>query len=83
MCSLFVGTVIFLVNMGSPFTSCYTYVRSWFSHGQDVIWGLRDILDELRPGDHYHPRLQSGDFEYAWPCLIMGTSSTLHDEKYI
>ena len=79
MCSLVEGTVIFLVNMSSPF-GCYTYVGYWI-HGQDVIRGLPDIFDELRPGGQYHPRLQSGDFEYTWSCLGMGTSSTLHDEK--
>ena len=65
--------------MSSPFGG-YTYVGCWFNHGQDVIRGLPDIFDELRPGDQYHPRLQSGDFEDSWSCLRMGTSSTLHDE---
>ena len=65
MCGLFEGTVIFLANMGSPF-GCYMHFGCWFNHGQDVIWGLPDIFDELRPGGQYHPRLQSGDFEYTW-----------------
>ena len=66
--------------MSSPF-GCYTYVGYGFHHGQGVIRGLPDIFDELRPGDQYHPRLPSGDFEYTWTCLRMGTSSTLHNEN--
>jgi hypothetical protein len=53
------------------------YLLHWFAEGQDIVWSLLDVFNQLSTGGKHYPSPESGNLEYPrFPLKIVNRLST-------
>jgi hypothetical protein len=60
------------------------YLPYWFVEGQDIVWSLLDVFNQLGTGGKHYPSPETGNPEYRRFCLkIIGRLSTCSKRRSI